>query len=126
MITFARPGVASSLLAAGVAAFLFGAVASGSEVLRGAAAFVSSTTVRPGLVRKITVEDLPKPFATESVTTRSRIVPRPEGVLPQAPPSFRVALFATGLSTPRVIRVAPNGDVFVVESRAGQVRVFRG
>jgi glucose/arabinose dehydrogenase len=122
-----RPAVALPLLFAGLAVFLFASGSGNSrEVLSGAAAFVSSTTIKPGLVRKITVSDLPKPFATESVTTKSRIVPRPKGVLPQAPPSFHVELFATGLATPRVIRVAPNGDVFVVESRAGQVRVFRG
>ena len=34
-------------------------------------------------------------------------------------------LFADGLSVPRVIRVAPNGDIFVAESGAGRVRVFR-
>jgi glucose/arabinose dehydrogenase len=96
------------------------------EVLTGQSAFVSSTGVKPGLSRKVTLADLPKPFATESVATKSRIVPRPQGAMPQAPSGFQVGLFATGLEIPRVIRVAPNGDVFVVESRAGRVRVFRG
>ena len=97
-----------------------------NEVLTGQAAFVSSISVKPGLLRKVAVSDLPKPFATESVATKSRIVPRPPGVLPVAPRNFQVGLFATGLNVPRVIRVAPNGDVFVVESSIGQVRVFRG
>src|SRR5260370_27394645 len=35
-------------------------------------------------------------------------------------------MFAPGMSNPRLIRVAPNGDVFVAESRAGTVQVFRG
>ncbi|HZY72640.1 MAG TPA: sorbosone dehydrogenase family protein, partial [Edaphobacter sp.] len=70
--------------------------------------------------------DLPKPYATKSVSTKSRIVPRPTGLLPQAPAGFKVELFADGLVVPRVIRVAPNGDIFVVETRAGRVRVFRG
>lgn len=97
-----------------------------ASVLTGRAAFVNSTEVQPGTFRKITVADLPKPFATKSVATKSRIVPRPEGVMPQAPPHFKVELFATGMKMPRVIRVAPNGDIFVVDTRAGQVRVFRG
>jgi glucose/arabinose dehydrogenase len=97
-----------------------------NKVLSGQSAFVSSISVKPGLTRRVTVSDLPKPFATESVATKSRIVPRPEGVMPQAPPPFQVGLFATNLEVPRVIRVAPNGDVFVVESQAGRVRVFRG
>jgi glucose/arabinose dehydrogenase len=37
-----------------------------------------------------------------------------------------VDLYATGLEGPRQIRTAPNGDFFVAESRAGQLRVFRG
>jgi len=122
-----RSGAVLPFALAGFAIFVITSSAgSRNEVLTGQAAFVSSTSVKPGLSRKITVSDLPKPFATESVATKSRIVPRPEGVMPQAPPGFRVGLFATGLEVPRVIRVAPNGDVFVVESRAGRVRVFRG
>jgi glucose/arabinose dehydrogenase len=96
-------------------------------MLTGRAALVTSSSgVNPGTLRKITTADLPKPFMTESETLRSVIVPRPAGVLPQAPPGFRVALFADGLRMPRVIRVAPNGDIFVAETQAGQVRVFRG
>ena len=45
--------------------------------------------------------------------------------MPKAPPGFAVDLFASGLNTPRVIRVAPNGDIFVAETGAGRVRVFR-
>src|SRR3954454_4519815 len=111
----------------GLSVFVFDSNArTGSEVLTGQSAFVSSISVKPGLIRRVTVSDLPGPFATESATTKSRIVPRPEGVMPQAPPSFQVGLFATNLEVPRVIRVAPNGDVFVVESQAGRIRVFRG
>src|SRR5689334_12759265 len=47
-------------------------------VLTGAKAFVSSTEITPGTVRRITAADLPQPYATESVATRSRIVPRPD------------------------------------------------
>jgi glucose/arabinose dehydrogenase len=122
-----RSGVALSPFLAGLALLVFGSSArTRKDVLSGQSAFVSSTSVKPGLLRKITVSDLPKPFATQSVATKSRIVPRPQSVMPQAPPSFQVGLFATGLEVPRVIRVAANGDVFVVESRAGRVRVFRG
>ena len=44
----------------------------------------------------------------------------------EGPAGFKVGLFATGLQMPRVIRIAPNGDIFVVETQAGQVHVFRG
>ena len=100
--------------------------ASPARVLTGHSASVSSFAVSPGVFRKITTADLPKPFATESASTKSRIVPRPAGTLPLAPAGFRVGLFADDLKMPRVIRVAPNGDIFLVETQAGQVRVFRG
>ena len=97
-----------------------------TTVLTGPTAFVESTAVTPGTLRKLTPADLPNPFHTESATTQSRIVSRPEGMLPQAPPGFTVNLFADGLVEPRAIRVSPNGDVFVVESRVGRIHVFRG
>ena len=102
------------------------APAAPTSVLTGPAAFMSSTKLKPGTFRKITTDDLPAPYATQSVSTVSRIVPRPEGMLPQAPPGFEVQLYATGLEQPRVIQVAPNGDVFVMETRAGRIRVLRG
>ena len=50
---------------------------------------------------------------------------RTEAEIPKAPPGFTVDLFASGLNTPRVIRIAPNGDIFVAETGAWRVRVFR-
>ena len=35
-------------------------------------------------------------------------------------------LYASGLNNPRLIRTAPNGDVFLAESHRGEVKVFRG
>jgi glucose/arabinose dehydrogenase len=52
-------------------------------------------------------------------------VPRPDGAWPRVPAGFKVALFASGLVNPRMARVAPNGDLFVAESRANRVRVLR-
>ncbi|HYP54594.1 MAG TPA: PQQ-dependent sugar dehydrogenase, partial [Pyrinomonadaceae bacterium] len=61
----------------------------------------------------------------ESVDNGPRLVARPEGAWPKAPAGFKVEEFAAGLQNPRLVRVAPNGDVFGVESRAGRVRVLR-
>ncbi|WP_229679089.1 PQQ-dependent sugar dehydrogenase [Dyella caseinilytica] len=80
----------------------------------------------PGKVRKITVNDLPPPYATESAGNGPTMAPRPDGVMPKAPEGFKVNLYAEGLGTPRVIRVAPNGDIFLAESGTGQIRIFRG
>ena len=81
---------------------------------------------KPGTVRKITTGDLPRPYATASATNGPTVIDRPGNALPQAPPGFKVELFTTGLDTPRKIITAPNGDIFVVESHGGDVKVFRG
>ncbi|HMA52717.1 MAG TPA: c-type cytochrome, partial [Magnetospirillaceae bacterium] len=80
----------------------------------------------PGTIHKVTVADLPQPFATESAGNPPKVVPRPEGAWPKALPGFKVELYAEGLTSPRLTRTAPNGDVFVAETSAGRVRVFRG
>jgi glucose/arabinose dehydrogenase/mono/diheme cytochrome c family protein len=80
----------------------------------------------PGNTHKITPADLPAPFATGSANNAPSMVPRPENAWPRAPQGFKVNLYADGLGAPRVIHVAPNGDVFVAESGNGQIRVFRG
>lgn len=80
----------------------------------------------PGKSRKITLADLPAPYATSSAGNAPTLVARPDGALPKAPPGFKVNLYADGFDTPRVIRVAPNGDIFLAESGNGQIRVFRG
>lgn len=88
--------------------------------------FSDYRTERPGARHKITVADLPPPFATKSVDNGPKLIPRPAGAMPQAPPGYAVTLYAEGLENPRLIRTAPNGDVFVVESRPGRVKVLRG
>jgi len=81
---------------------------------------------QPGKVRHITVQDLPEPYATESATNGPKIVARPADAWPKAPAGFKVDLYASGLHNPRIMRVAPNGDIFLAETSAGDIKVFRG
>jgi glucose/arabinose dehydrogenase len=81
---------------------------------------------KPGTSRHIKVGDLPAPFASESATNGPKIVARPENAKLQVPEGFKVELFATGLNNPRLMRVAPNGDIFLAETSAGNIKVFRG
>lgn len=80
----------------------------------------------PGVTRKITVADLPQPFASESVGNGPQLVARPDGAWPRAKPGFKVELYAANLHNPRLIRTAPNGDVLVAESMPGRILLFRG
>jgi len=81
---------------------------------------------RPGTMHKITAADLPAPFATGSASNAPSTVPRPADAKPQAPSGYTVSLFADALENPRVMRTAPNGDIFVAESRPGRIKVLRG
>ena len=96
-----------------------------SAPLTGAAAFGDWRADKPGVIRLIRPGDLPKPGATPSAANVSEIVPRPVSLTPQVPDGFKIELFADGLNGPRRMRVAPNGDIFIAETRAGQIRVLR-
>ncbi len=54
-----------------------------------------------------------------------RVVARPAHSEPEVPPGFRVSVFAGGFTQPRWLAVAPDGDVFVADSAAGQIVVLR-
>lgn len=68
---------------------------------------------------------LPPPYETESVAKGSKIVNWKEGEKPKAPKGFKVTRFADSLENPRWTYIAPNGDYFVVQSRADNVLLFR-
>jgi glucose/arabinose dehydrogenase len=95
-------------------------------VLTGQDAFTDAAHESPGIRRHLIVADLPAPAQQESVDNGPTLVPRPESVLPIAPKGFKVALYATGLDNPRLLRTAPNDDLFLAESETGKIKIFRG
>jgi glucose/arabinose dehydrogenase len=118
------------------------------QTITGQAAFAGYQQQKPGVRRKITVADLPEPNAAEAVDNGPTVVPRPEGAWPTAPAGFKVELYAGGdarapmqraenkrethaatsgtFVMPRIIRTAPNGDLFVADSQAGSILILRG
>jgi glucose/arabinose dehydrogenase len=107
------------------------AAAQTAKVLTGKAALGGWRTDAPGVQRRLVPGDMAAPRtdgALEEADTRNRpaVVPRPGQAMPKAPAGFHVAQLATGLDQPRTIRVAPNGDAFVAESKAGRIVIFRG
>ena len=78
----------------------------------------------PGVRRKITVNDLPAPSSNVFAINRARVINRPANAQPQVPPGFKIELYASGFHDPRFLLTAPNGDIFVVESRANQIKVL--
>jgi glucose/arabinose dehydrogenase len=119
----ATSGAATSIASTADAA---GAVATTSNAPAPTLPFTDYRYESPGTIRHITLKDLPEPYATSSATNGPKIVPRPQTAWPKAPPGFKVELYATGLTNPRVMRIAPNGDIFLAETSAGDIKVFRG
>lgn len=119
-----RPPLAITAFAA-VMLTLGVAAKAGSARLEGRDAFGGWQRDKPGTVRLIRPQDLPAPGATRASANPSRVVGRPADASPQVPAGFKITLFASGLNGPRIMRVAPNGDIFVAETRAGRIRVLR-
>jgi glucose/arabinose dehydrogenase len=97
----------------------------GVGLLEGTAAFGDWRADHPGTRRVIRPQDLPAPNTAASASNFVRTVRRTDDQKPIVPNGFEVNLFASNLAAPRIIRVAPNGDVFAAESAAGRVRVLR-
>jgi glucose/arabinose dehydrogenase len=95
-------------------------------VLTGQAAFTDAAHEAPGVRRHLTVADLPAPAPDQSVDNGPEVVARPANAWPIAPKGFKVELYATDLDNPRLVRFAPNGDLFLAESASGKIKVFRG
>jgi len=100
----------------------------------------------PGARRKITAADLPAPAPSEAVNNTPHLIPKPADAWPQAPAGYKVTLYAGGdaapmqradnkehmhvsggtFTMPRLIRTAPNGDLFLADSGAGAILILRG
>jgi glucose/arabinose dehydrogenase len=75
---------------------------------------------------EIKPSQLPPPGATRASTNPPDIVSRPANAKLTLPPGFEINTWAEGgLENPRWLALAPNGDVFLAESYAGRILVFR-
>src|SRR5436189_1356904 len=125
-----RRGILSSCCAILIAAaFSFeadaDAAAESGTVLTGKAAIGDWTKDAPSVRRKITIQDLPSPSSNVLAINLPRVARRPPDAHLRVPPGFKIDLYADGFRDPRFLLAAPNGDIFVVESRANQIKVLR-
>src|SRR6185436_11480908 len=86
-----------------------------TAVLKGTAAFGDWRGDKPGVRRLLTPQDLPAPMLTPSAANFPGLAPRPSGGKPLVPAGFTVEMIASDVKNPRVLRVAPNGDLFVAD-----------
>ena len=125
------------LVALGTSLWTLGGLAvqaqsSNQPLLTGESAFTDWQQEQPGVRHKITVGDLPQPKEDEAVRNTAELVPKPAGVLPTAPAGFKVTLYAGGDSgptkfvQPRLLRTAPNGDIFLADTNGGTIYALRG
>lgn len=142
--------LAARFAAAGVLLAGAAALHAQQDLLTGQAAYTDWNQQKPGLRHKITVGDLPAPAPEEAVNNGPQLVARPEKAWPVAPPGFKVTLYAGGDFTPtresssinnqaptvpkapstfrepRLMRTAPNGDIFLADSHGDKIFVLRG
>ncbi len=101
------------------------AAAENGTLLTGKAAMGDWTSDAPGVRRKITVQDLPAPSSNVLAINLPRVIQRPADAQLRVPPGFRIDMYGSGFRDPRFLLTAPNGDIFVTESRANQIKVLR-
>jgi glucose/arabinose dehydrogenase len=99
-------------------------MAQDSKVLTGKDAYGDWEKDAPGVTRLLKLSDLEAPIPTQSVSNAPSTIPMPEGAMPKVPEGFKVEMVASGIENPRAIRFAPNGDLFVGNSEAGNVLVY--
>src|ERR1700739_3146248 len=68
---------------------------------------------------------LPPPYATRSSANSPSEVKPPAGFLPTVPAGFKINVFATGFKRPRWLIVAPNNDIFLADTGAGEIVILR-
>jgi glucose/arabinose dehydrogenase len=90
-----------------------------------AAASAGAQNQPPGQRLQVSPAEMPRPYATPSVSNPPAEVQRPPGANLRVPPGFRATIFADGLRHPRWLAVAANGDVLLAESRAGRITLLR-
>lgn len=79
----------------------------------------------PGRVHRVDLARLPPPYHTSSAVNLPWVVSKPKGAKLSVPNGFKVEVFLGGLSGPRSMLVAPNGDVVLAETKAGRLKILR-
>ena len=79
----------------------------------------------PGVQHHFAAANLPKPFATQSAGNGPQVADAPTNAALSVPPGFTIKMFAHGFDNPRLMRTAPNGDIFIAETGPGRIHVLR-
>lgn len=85
---------------------------------------IKTETFSPQPIR-ITLADLPQPFASDSASKSPNVISVPSNPRLRVPEGFTVNVFAADLSAPRWLALTPSGDVLVTETKQNRIRLLR-
>ena len=74
---------------------------------------------------KITLADLPQPYATESASKPPNVISVPDNPTLQVPQGFTVNVFADNLPQVRWMTLTPDGDVLAVQSKQNKINLLQ-
>ncbi|BAQ66372.1 sorbosone dehydrogenase family protein [Geminocystis sp. NIES-3709] len=74
---------------------------------------------------KITLDELPEPFISESASQPPQILPIPSSKIFNVPVGFQVNIYAEGLNNPRWLTLTPDGNVLVTETRDNRITLLQ-
>ena len=80
--------------------------------------------LKPEAIR-VSVEDLPAPFASDSVRNSPQVIVPPENFTLNVPEGFAANLFAEGVEKARWLALTPDGDVLVSCGRTNKVYLLQ-
>jgi len=87
-------------------------------------AVITTKNLTPQPIR-ISIDDLPPPFATESASKSPQVVAIPKNPTLNVPQGFQVNIFAENLNKPRWLALTPEGDVLVTETPDNRISRLR-
>ncbi|BAZ46600.1 NHL repeat containing protein [Chondrocystis sp. NIES-4102] len=74
---------------------------------------------------KITLADLPAPYATESASKPPKVISVPANPVLNVPEGFKVNVFADNLPNVRWLTLTPEGDVLAVQSKQNKINLLQ-
>src|SRR5688500_1560167 len=91
----------------------------------GAAAQEITTKSVTSRRHEIKADRLPRPDEKQSVNNRPTTVKAPAQPVLEAPPGFRVTVFASNVDGARWLVLSPTGDVLVTQKRGSDITLLR-
>lgn len=85
---------------------------------------IATETLNPKPI-KIELENLPQPYATQSVSQSPKVLPIPPQPKFKVPSGFQVNVYAENLDNPRWLALTNDGDVLVTETRKNRITLLQ-